>query len=190
MLINTFLLTNRLARLNKAMLLDSFLHWRSLCLCHLSSSSKVISSTFYWLTCLMLWLPISIHGSYENCFNFRLEAISINSVFLTFKVSLFAINQLLTLYKSLFSFTSMSAGELPMLDIFVSSANIDASVCSRQLGRSSIYNENNNGPQFDPRGTPQLIFFSWEFVPWTVHNWLLLVTVRFEKVKGYTLNSI
>ena len=35
--------------------------------------------------------------------------------FLTFKVSLFAINQLLTLYKSLFSFTSMSAGELQCL---------------------------------------------------------------------------
>jgi hypothetical protein len=54
----------------------------------------------------------------------------------------------------------MSAGELPMLDIFVSYANIDASVCSRQLGRSFIYNENNNynGLKFDPCGTPHLIF--------------------------------
>jgi hypothetical protein len=91
----------------------------------------------------------------------------------------------LTLYKSLFSFTSMSAGELPMLDIFVSSANIDASVCSRQLGRSFIYNENNNGPKFDPCGTPHLIFFSWEFVPWTVHNWLQLVKLRFSPAMQY-----
>ena len=52
MLINTFWLTNRLARLSKAMLLDSFLHLRSLCLCHLSSSSKVIPSTFLFVTCI------------------------------------------------------------------------------------------------------------------------------------------
>jgi hypothetical protein len=42
------------------------------------------------------------------------------------------------------------------IEIFVSSANMLAADEDRQFGRSFIYNKNNNGPKFEPCGTPHL----------------------------------
>ena len=51
----------------------------------------------------------------------------------------------------------MSADVRPLQERLVSSANMEALVVYRQLGRSLIYKLNGKGPRFAPCGTPQLI---------------------------------
>jgi hypothetical protein len=41
---------------------------------------------------------------------------------------------------------------------FVASAYISALECLRQFGRSLTYKRNNNGPRFEPCGTPPFFF--------------------------------
>ena len=91
----------------------SFCTAHSLCSYHFNASSSVIPNTFLLNTCLIECLAITISGVSVNCFSFRFDAISINSVFLMFKVSLFITNQELTLSRSSLILFSMSAGEMP-----------------------------------------------------------------------------
>ena len=66
-----------------------------------------------------------------------------HSVFFSSKINLLAISHLFTFSKS-------------VLIIFrlVSSANMEAYVSSKQLGKSLMYKDRNR-PRFDPWGTPQ-----------------------------------
>ena len=56
--------------------------------------------------------------------------------------------------RSWFKCSWISVTDFPHVEIFVSSANILAFDEDRQFGRSFIYNKNNNGPRFEPCGTP------------------------------------
>ena len=98
-------------------------------------------------------------GFSVNCVSFLLEAININSVFFALGVNLFVSSQEFTLCKSLLILFSISGNEEPKVDIFVSSASMEAWVCLRQFGRSLIYNVKSNGPKLDPCGIPHVIKF-------------------------------
>ena len=63
---------------------------------------------------------ICIQKFVRNWLSFPLEAISINSVLLVFKVNLFAFNQSLTWDRSAFNLCSNSAGVFPAHDRLVS----------------------------------------------------------------------
>ena len=104
-------------------------------------------------------------GFSVNCVSFLLEAININSVFFALRVKLFVSSQEFTLSKSLLILFSISGNEEPKVDIFVSSADMEAWVCLRQLGRSLIYNVKSSGPKLDPCGIPLVILLKCELVP-------------------------
>ena len=80
------------------------------------------------------------------------------------KVNLFVSSHEFTLCKSLLILFSISGNEEPKVDIFVSSANMEAWVCLRQFGRSLMYNVKSNGPKLDSRGIPHVILFKCELV--------------------------
>ena len=86
--------------------------------------------TFLFVTCLIECLPIIIFGVSVNCFSFLFDAISMHKLFfLIFKVwsaYLPLTMQELTLSRSSLILLFMSAGEVPEVDRFVSSANIEA----------------------------------------------------------------
>ena len=109
--------------------------------------------------------PVDMFGFSVNCVSFLLVAISINSVFFALRVNLFVSSQEFTLCKSLLILFSISGNEEPKVDIFVSSANMEAWVCLRQFGRSLIYNVKSNGRKLDPCGIPHAILFKCELVP-------------------------
>ena len=81
-----------LAFLNKAMFFEIVLLCSSLCLSHLSCSSKITPSVFLCDTRLITLLPSQIKGPCSNDGTRCLEPIIINSVFLSFRVNLFAIS--------------------------------------------------------------------------------------------------
>ena len=85
-----------------------------------------------------------------RAYNLCLDPISINSVFVMFRVSLFAINHFLTFSRSWLSLDSMSPVLSPAYVRWVSSAYIHGTQFVRQFGRSLIYSKNNNGPKIVP----------------------------------------
>ena len=85
------------------------------------------------------------------------EPVNINSVLVTFKLSLFAINQFLGFCKSEFTAFSISVIEGPEAVRFVSSANSRGLVLLRHSCKSLIYNKESNGPKIERCGTPHLI---------------------------------
>ena len=85
-----------------------------------------------------------------------LDPINMNSVLVIFRVSLFALSQLWTFSKSSFKHVKKLWILLLAYVRWVSSAHTRGSQFYRQLGRSFIYNRNNNGPKIVPWGTPQL----------------------------------
>lgn len=153
-------MSKHLARFNNTMHWDSVLHWVSKLSFHLSFSSDIIPRTFLLFTWSIVWLLNSMCGFSENCLSFLLEAISNNSLFLTFTVNLFVSSQLLIPHRSLFIFVSTSAGNTPALDMFVSSANVEACVWLWQFGRDFIQSENSICSRLDPWGTQHVILFS------------------------------
>ena len=85
------------------------------------------------------------------------EPINITSVLVTFKLSLFAINQFLRFCISEFTALSISVIEGPEAVRFVSSANSRGLVISRHSGKSLIYNKQSNGPKIELCGTSHII---------------------------------
>ena len=89
-----------------------------------------------------------------------LDPISINSVLVIFRVSLFAISQLLTFAKSLFKHDWILSALSPRYVRWVSSAYILGWQFDKQFGgqfgKSLIYSRNNKGPKMVPWETPQL----------------------------------
>ena len=78
------------------------------------------------------------------------------SVLFKFSVSLFASNHQYTFSKLAFRRYCNSSPDLPLVEIFVSSANTLAEDEVRQFGRSFIYHRNKSGPRLDPCGIPHL----------------------------------
>ena len=132
------------------------MHSLSTCSVHFSSLSIVIPKIFLRLTCVIVDPFICIRRFVRNWLSFPFEAISLNSVLPVFKVNLLAYNQSLTWDRSVFNLRSISAGVFPAQDRFVSSANMEACVYLRHIGRSFIYGENSKGPKLEPCGTPHL----------------------------------
>ena len=133
----------------------------------------------YFLIIFSMWLPqSSIDGHskrfsssdlgnskiinckcWGNCYSVLslcLDPININSVLVIFRVSLFVLSQLWTFSKSSFKLVWILWILLLAYVRWVSSAYIRDSQFDRQLGRSLIYDRNNNGPKIVPSGTPQL----------------------------------
>ena len=93
------------------------------------------------------------------------EPIIINSVFVSFSVSLFAVSHSLTFKRSWLSFDSISSTVGALMERVVSCANNLALVVWRHLGKSLIYKRNKNGPRLDPCGTPHLSSFTSDCLP-------------------------
>ena len=89
-------------------------------------------------------------------FNLCLELMSINSVLVIFKVSLFALNQLGTLSKSWCKYNRNLSTQSPAYVRWASSAYILGSQLDKHFGRSLIYNRNSSVPRIVPCGTPQV----------------------------------
>ena len=110
-------------------------------------------------TCVKFFQPMLIFISLEQFFNFCRVPIIIYSVLSTFKVNLLATIHWWILFKSEFKMACKLLILSEHAVKFVSSAYISALECLRQFGRSLTYKRNNNGPRFEPCGTPQRIFF-------------------------------
>ena len=93
---------------------------------------------------------------------------NMNSVFATFRLSLFDSSQFLIFSKSSFTLKCNSDVDIAAAFSIVSSAYICGLVCIKQEGRSLIYIRN-NGPKIDPCGTPQLTVCGFEMLPSTMH---------------------
>ena len=96
---------------------------------------------------------ILIVGEAVRVFSLCLDPISMNSVLVMFKVSLFACSQLKTFARSSFRQNWTFSRLLPVYVRCVSSAYILSLQFDEQFGRSLIYNNNNNGPRMAPWGT-------------------------------------
>ena len=79
-----------------------------------------------------------------------LEASSIYSALVTLILNLFAVSHSLTISSFELTGACTSLKQVPVTEIFVSSANILVVDCFRQYGRSLIYRRNSNGPSTEP----------------------------------------
>ena len=125
----------------------TFLVSLSMWLLQSSLLSMVTPSDFAgvtWLTWLSL---IVIVGESVRVLNLYPEPISINSVLVIFRVSLFAPNQLWTLSKSRFKYNWRLSTQSPVYVRWVSSAHILSSELDKQCRNSS-------GLRIVPWGTP------------------------------------
>ena len=105
----------------------------------------------------MTYSPSSILGSVSTKFEIRcLEPIIMYSVLSLLSVSLFASNHWCIFSKSTLMRSCSSSFVLPLVEIFVSSANMLAEDEVRQFGRSFIYNKKRSGPRLEPWGIPHL----------------------------------
>ena len=98
-----------------------------------------------WSTLLIFSPSISISISSLWVSNLCLDPIIINSVFATFRLSLFAFSQRLRLLSSGFISNFNSVNVFAVKLMLVSSANILEEAFSRQLGKSLMYIKNSEG---------------------------------------------
>ena len=118
----------------------------------LSFSSIVIPSDFVVSTCFTRVPFITIEGEAAMVLSLWRDPISINSVLVISRVSLFAFNQVCTFNRSSLRHDSMLPTLLSAYVRCVSSAYILGSQCDKQFGRSCIYNKNKSGPRMVPEG--------------------------------------
>jgi len=145
-----------------------------------SLSSMVTPSNFVVVTWLTWKSLIANLGNSVRVLSLYLDRKSMNSVFVIFRVSLFALSQLWTFSKSWFRRNWILSALSPAYVRWVSSAYILGSQFDRQFGRSLMYNRNSSGPKMVPWGTPQLNEQLLENDPLMEH-----ICVRFSK---YDLN--
>ena len=156
------------------MLFEIFLHCSLLCLFQFNWSSIMRQRTVFSLTLFISCSPNSIFGVLMILSSLCCDIISIYSVFVWFSVNLLLISHFCILSESQFNLYSISADVCPLQERLVSSANMEALVVCRQLGRSLIYKLNSKGPRFESCGTPQLIwtaFYTALFISQTCFLW-------------------
>ena len=119
-------------------------------------SSMVTPRDLAVATCVTRKSLIASDGETVTILSLCLDPINMNSVLVIFRVSLFVLSQLWTFFKSSFKLVWILWILLLAYVRWVSSAYIRDSQFDRQLGRSLIYDRNNNGPKIVPSGTPQL----------------------------------
>ena len=112
---------------------------------------------------------ISKAGIADRLFNFCLDPININSVFVMLRVNLLARSQRFIFDKSWFKEASMEKMSLSAYVRWVSSAYILGWELDKQLGKSLIYKRNSKGPSIVPWRIPQVNVQGWEMTPLTAH---------------------
>ena len=158
-----------------------FKSWKKKIISQLSYLNSFQSPSDFAVVTWLTWKSLIANvGDSVRVLSLCLDPISINSVLVIFRVSLFALSQLWTFSKSWFRCNWILSALSPAYVRWVSSAYILGSQFERQFGRSLMYNRNSNGPKIVPWGTPQLNKQLWESDPLMEHIW-----VRFSK---YDLN--
>ena len=106
--------------------------------------STVTPTVLHSCTCLICLFSITIFGcKFEILLITWLEAININTVFATLRLSLLAIRHFLPFSKLEFTAASRRVIESPEAVRFVSSANNRGFVFDRHCGKSLMYNKRN-----------------------------------------------
>ena len=136
------------------------------CSFHDKFSSNRIPSNFIDDCLFITWLIIKGFGNRSGKSSLLLALLKIeNFVFLTFKESLFEINQSSIFYTSLFTIEKKTLMSLCSKNRFASSANIIVFNKLEALRRLFTYIKNNSSPRIDPCGTPHFIFCSFVLLP-------------------------